>query len=161
MKSRYMSKPIFRVSNRNERGQPRFKGISPHRPGGGSEPCQHPGSPGWPQQLFAVTIFRALFLRKRKSFLCTGIAPLRLSKKAFGSGLWSFPIVVLFCSKNCALADAAAGSFCSRCHPHIHSISSFLIRKTIRFIECLPAIIASLRLESIRTLCGMLLVWTL
>jgi len=30
--------------------------------------CQQPGSPGWPQQLLAVSIFPALFFRKSENF---------------------------------------------------------------------------------------------
>lgn len=43
--------------------------ISLPLPAGFSAGSQQPGSPGWPQQLFAVTIFLALFLRKSRSFL--------------------------------------------------------------------------------------------
>jgi hypothetical protein len=46
-----------------------FSFACPSCPGGGSFPCQHTGSPKWPQQLPAVMIFLILFFRKRKSFL--------------------------------------------------------------------------------------------
>jgi hypothetical protein len=49
-----------------------------HRPVDSLSPCQHPGSPWWPQQLLNVNFFFMLFLNKSQLFLERGISTCRL-----------------------------------------------------------------------------------
>ena len=64
-----------------------FRALSqkPHRGLGGG--CQHPGSPGCPQQDCKLLIFSQLFLNNRAIFSVQGRGPAKLARKALGLGL--------------------------------------------------------------------------
>ena len=52
--------------------------------------CQHPGSPGWPQQLLAVSIFVMVFLNTNQIFRWSGIVTWRLVRNRRALGLGCF-----------------------------------------------------------------------
>jgi len=48
--------------------------------------CQHPGSPGWPQQFWKFLNFSQLLRKSSRIFSVQGSGPAKLVKKAWGLG---------------------------------------------------------------------------
>lgn len=56
----------------------------------------HPGSPGWPQQLFSLVILMSKFLISRPIFLHIGKVCLRLSMAVFIFGCFAAHMILPF-----------------------------------------------------------------